>query len=432
MHQLALELHTHGHVVTGSDDEIYDPALSNLKEAGLLPDEMGWDSSRINSGIDIVILGMHAHLDNPELSLAQALSLKIMSFPEFYGFYTRDKQKIVVCGSHGKTTTTAMIIHALHKLNIEADYLLGGELQGLDRMVRISQSSKIAIIEGDEYLSSRLDPRPKMLLYHGNIVVVTGIAWDHMNVFPSFENYKDQFRQLIDQLDEKAILIFCQMDKDLADLVAEFPRQIAHPYSGFEFETGQIFYDGNAYSLQIFGNHNMENLQAGMLACKEIGISPHDFLSSMNDFRGAGNRLELISEKPSIYLDYAHAPSKVEATVKAIRYRYPKEKVLAIYELHTYSSLNINFLPQYAGTLDLADQGIVYYDQHALKIKRMPPLEKSSVAIAFENDLINVYTSPEELENYLDNHLRSYDVILFMSSGKFGGLRIDKYQNVSK
>lgn len=423
MHNLALELHHLGHEVTGSDDEIYDPARSRLAEAGLLPQE-GWDEDRIHQDIDLVILGMHAQLDNPELLKAQRLKLQIVSFPEYIGAYNPDNQKVVIAGSHGKSTTTAMIMHVLSQLRHDADYLLGGLLKGFDRMVRLS-SAPVMVIEGDEYLSSRVDPRPKMMHYHGDIVVITGIEWDHKNVFPTEEEYITQFRNLIQQCtSEGAHVIWCAYDKYLSVLMNQTSDLLSQEsYEGYQLnEDGSILFEEAVYPIKVFGDHNLSNLKAAALVCKGLGIVESDFLKAISSFEGVGKRLELISDDPVVYLDYAHAPSKVRATVEAIRSKYPNQKILCIYELHTYSSLSADFLPQYQGALNQSDGAIVYFDHHALEMKRLPPLGKDEVIRGFgSSNLIAIDDFPE-LESTLHQMIPDYDVVLFMSSGTFGGL----------
>jgi len=423
MHNLALELAAQGHSVSGSDDEIYDPARSRLDAEGLLPEE-GWNPDKITSDIDLIVLGMHAHLDNPELAKAKELHIDVVSFPEYVGRYSTSPTKVVITGSHGKSTTTAMIMHALKTIGLDADYLLGGLLDGFDRMVRLS-GAPVMVIEGDEYLSSRVDPQPKMLHYHGQIVVITGVEWDHKNVFPTEENYIYQFEKLISQCaEEEASIIWYGEDQHLQGLFATETDMDAQPYDRYKLRDGQVTLDDKQYPLQIFGAHNMANMKAASLVCEKLGISEKDFLTAMASFKGVGKRLELIGQDPTVYLDYAHAPSKVRATVQAVRSAYPSKRVLAVYELHTYSSLSEDFLPQYRGTLDEADDAIVYFDHHALKMKRLPELDKTEVQVAFAFDELQVISDPDELEMKLASQKNEFDVILLMSSGTFGGLNL--------
>ena len=423
MHNLALELAAQGHHVSGADDEIYDPARSRLAAAGLLPQE-GWDAGRINRDIDLIILGMHAHLDNPELIRAKELGIEVVSFPEYVGRYSTSPTKIVIAGSHGKSTTTAMIMHALKQLGHDADYLLGGLLDGFDRMVRLS-GAPVMIIEGDEYLSSRIDPVPKMLHYHGELVVITGVEWDHKNVFPTEANYISQFDDLITQCaEEQATIIWYKDDPHLGRIINQKESLKERAYDRYTLQDGQVRTDEGSYPMQIFGDHNMANLKAASLVCRHLGIPEKDFLTAMSSFRGVGKRLELISEDPIVYLDYAHAPSKVRATVQAVRQAYAEKKILAVYELHTYSSLSEDFLPQYTGTLDEADHAMVYFDHHALQIKRLPNLDKDKVRSGFERDDLQVISDRTELGAALIDLKGSYDIILMMSSGTFGGLDV--------
>ena len=423
MHNLALELAAQGHHVSGADDEIYDPARSRLAAAGLLPQE-GWDAGRINRDIDLIILGMHAHLDNPELIRAKELGIEVVSFPEYVGRYSTSPTKIVIAGSHGKSTTTAMIMHALKQLGHDADYLLGGLLDGFDRMVRLS-GAPVMIIEGDEYLSSRIDPVPKMLHYHGELVVITGVEWDHKNVFPTEDIYISQFDDLITQCaEEQATIIWYKDDPHLGRIINQKESLKERAYDRYTLQDGQVRTDEGSYPMQIFGDHNMANLKAASLVCRHLGIPEKDFLTAMSSFRGVGKRLELISEDPIVYLDYAHAPSKVRATVQAVRQAYAEKKILAVYELHTYSSLSEDFLPQYTGTLDEADHAMVYFDHHALQIKRLPNLDKDKVRSGFERDDLQVISDRTELGAALIDLKGSYDIILMMSSGTFGGLDV--------
>ena len=423
MHNLALELAAQGHHVSGADDEIYDPARSRLAAAGLLPQE-GWDAGRINRDIDLIILGMHAHLDNPELIRAKELGIEVVSFPEYVGRYSTSPTKIVIAGSHGKSTTTAMIMHALKQLGHDADYLLGGLLDGFDRMVRLS-GAPVMIIEGDEYLSSRIDPVPKMLHYHGELVVITGVEWDHKNVFPTEDIYISQFDDLITQCaEEQATIIWYKDDPHLGRIINQKESLKERAYDRYTLQDGQVRTDEGSYPMQIFGDHNMANLKAASLVCRHLGIPEKDFLTAMSSFRGVGKRLELISEDPIVYLDYAHAPSKVRATVQAVRQAYAEKKILAVYELHTYSSLSEDFLPQYTGTLDEADHAMVYFDHHALQIKRLPNLDKGKVRSGFERDDLQVISDRTELGAALIDLKGSYDIILMMSSGTFGGLDV--------
>lgn len=426
MHNLAMELQALGHEVTGSDDEIYNPAADRLKKSGLFPSALGWHADKVTPDIDIVILGMHAQLDNPELQRALELKLTIYSFPEYIADHIRDKTKIVITGSHGKTTTTSMIMHVMRKMNIDFDYLVGGLVEGFDRMVRLSSSSKYAVIEGDEYLSSRMDKRPKMLHYNADILITTGVAWDHMNVFPTYESYKEQFRQLFRQLSDNDLLIYCNDDQDLSELVKESEYHNTKPYTTLKNDGTQVYHNGKIYELSIFGSHNFANLNAARLACLQIGIHDDQFFSAIKDFKGAGNRLELICNNPLIYRDFAHAPSKVRATVSAIRERYPKASILAVTELHTYSSLNQEFIPHYRNTLEAADKAIVFYDPEAVRLKRLPELDRSDIRQSFNHKDLIAVNNTIELQSILSMLKKDFDIIVLMSSGKFGGMSISE------
>ena len=427
MHNLALELSQLGHNVTGSDDEIYDPAYSRLKQACLLPDTMGWNSERIHRGIDVVILGMHALLDNPELKRAEELGLKVVSFPRFVGDEVKASKRIVICGSHGKSTITGMIMHALRAHELSFDFLLGGLLEGFDTMVRLRNCS-IFVAEGDEYLSSRADRISKMMHYKGNIVVITGIEWDHMNVFPTFDIYKNQFHDLVVQTNhlDGEVIAFAN-DEVLNDVLDDAQPLRLTKYQGLhQSEDGSIIYEGKEYGSSIFGQHNMANLNAALLVCQRLGITPNQFLTSMKDFHGVGKRLERISEDPIVYLDYAHAPSKVKATVEAVANRHKNRKVVGIYELHTYSSLNVDFLPHYKGSMAAVDHCIIFVDDHALMMKRMPQIPSELINQSFNHVHLEVVTSREELELRIARLKDSVEVFLFMSSGKFGGMNLEE------
>ncbi len=426
MHNLAMELQALGHQVTGSDDEIYDPARSRLASVGLLPEVIGWDADSITEEKDLVILGMHAQLDNPELIKAQKLGLRIVSFPEYIAEHIKDKKKIVVTGSHGKTTTTSMIMHVLRTLDYDFDYLVGGIIDGFDRMVRMSDTADIAVVEGDEYLSSRLDSRPKMLHYQGDVIITTGVAWDHMNVFPTYDDYLKEFRTLFSQIDDDGMLIWSEDDELLKELVQsqDIKGEIVS-YDALDTNAdGQILYNEDRFNPEVFGRHNMANMHAAMLACQQVGIDPVDFLSAIEDFSGAGKRLEKICEKPLIYRDFAHAPSKVKATTEAVRQKHQKTKIKVVLELHTYSSLSKAFIPQYAGALDGADECIVFFDPHAVRMKRLDPLDHEDVYQAFQHTHIQVLSDVEQLRESLGRYMNNDAVYLLMSSGNFGGINM--------
>jgi len=426
MHNLAMAVQQKaGYVVTGSDDEIFDPARTHLQEAGLLPEEMGWHPERITPDIDAIILGMHAREDNPELIRARELGLKIYSFPEYLYEQTKDKFRIVVGGSHGKTTTTAMILYVLNRLGIEADYMVGAQIEGFERMVRLSDTAKYAVFEGDEYLTSPLDLRSKFLWYHPNTAILTGIAWDHINVFPTFDKYVDTFRKFVDTFEPNGTFIYYSGDDNLQQIAAGARKDIkCLPYSAYK---GDV-------EMQVFGQHNMENMQAACMACESIGVKPEDFYREISTFTGAANRLEKIAETDTsvAYKDFAHSPSKLRATVKAVRERYPDKRLVAAMELHTFSSLMADFLPQYNGCMAEADIAYVYFNPKVIEHKRLTPITADEVAAAFATPNIKVFTESEALQNQLRNlfatELSGQNVaLLMMSSGTFDGVDIPTF-----
>ncbi len=416
MHNLAMELAARkNYTVTGSDDEIFDPALSHLRQAGLLPPEMGWYPERITPDVDAVILGMHAREDNPELVRARELGIPVYSFPQYLYEQTKDKTRIVVAGSHGKTTTTAMILYVLRQLGIETDYMVGAQIEGFERMVRLSDTARYAVFEGDEYLTSPLDRRSKFLWYRPHIAILTGIAWDHINVFPTWDGYVDTFRQFTRTITDT--LIYFRNDTTLAQLAGEVAGQIhCIPYDA---------YNGNV-PMQVFGRHNMQNLQAACLACQQIGIAPETFYEKISSFTGASNRLERIAETADFaaYKDFAHSPSKLKATINAVRERYPDRRFIACMELHTFSSLTADFLPQYKGTMDEADEAIVYFNPHVIEHKRLALVTAEDVKKAFSLDRLRVYTDSRLLEANLLRTDCHDTVLLLMSSGTFDGIDV--------
>jgi UDP-N-acetylmuramate: L-alanyl-gamma-D-glutamyl-meso-diaminopimelate ligase len=421
MHNLAMAVaQKEGYRVTGSDDEIFDPALTHLREAGLLPDEMGWHPERITPDIDAIILGMHAREDNPELMRARELGLKIYSFPEYLYEQTKDKIRIVVGGSHGKTTTTSMILYVLQRLGIEADYMVGAQIEGFERMVRLSDTAKYAVFEGDEYLTSPLDLRSKFLWYHPHIAILTGIAWDHINVFPTFPQYVDTFRQFVDSFEPNGQFIFYQGDENLRQIAAGARKDITCiPYDAYE---GDV-------RMQVFGRHNMQNLQAAMLACHCIGVSPDDFYREISTFTGASNRLEKICETETsvAYKDFAHSPSKLRATVNAVRERYPEKRLIACMELHTFSSLMADFLPQYKDCMAEADMAFVYFNPKVIEHKRLTPITKEEVREAFGTENVEVFTESAALQERLKGISYSNAALLMMSSGTFDGVNVKEF-----
>ncbi len=426
MHNLALAVQQKaGYIVTGSDDEIFDPARTHLEQAGLLPKEMGWHPELITPDIDAIILGMHAREDNPELVRARELGLKIYSFPEYLYEQTKDKFRIVVGGSHGKTTTTAMILYVLNRLGIEADYMVGAQIEGFERMVRLSDTAKYAVFEGDEYLTSPLDLRSKFLWYHPNTAILTGIAWDHINVFPTFDLYVDTFRKFVDTFEPNGTFIYYSGDSNLQAIANGARKDIqCRPYSAYK---GDV-------AMQVFGQHNMENLQAACQACETIGVKPEDFYREISTFTGAANRLEKIAETAIsvAYKDFAHSPSKLRATVKAVRERYPDKRLVAAMELHTFSSLMADFLPQYNGCMAEADVAYVYFNPKVIEHKRLTPITAEEVAQAFGTPNIRVFTESEALQQQLRTLFAGEQqnvptALLLMSSGTFDGVNIKEF-----
>ena len=428
MHQLAIALKKKGYQVRGSDDEIFEPALSNLKNEGLLPREMGWHPENIDNQIDAIILGMHAREDNPELVRARELGLSIYSFPEYIFRESRNKKRIVIGGSHGKTTTTSMIMHVLRECHQSFDWLVGAKLEGFPQSVQITDAS-IIVCEGDEYPASAIEKRPKFHFLFPHIAILTGIAWDHINVFPTFEIYLDQFKTFIGMIEPGGLLIYNQSDPVLNKLLLDLaPGLRCQPYTipVHRIENGKTYVKIGAQEgmLSVFGDHNLLNLQAAWLVCAELGIEPAQFLQAMKSFQGASKRLELLAmnESTNVYRDFAHAPSKVKATMRAVKDQFPSRKLIAVLELHTYSSLNQEFLKEYKGSMQDADQAMVYFSKHALELKKLPPLSPETVAREFDNSQLNVLNEKAELENWL--RIQSYENanLLLMSSGNYDGV----------
>ena len=425
MHNLALAVASKaGYKVTGSDDEIFDPALSHLRDAGLLPDEMGWHPEKITKDIDAIILGMHAREDNPELVKARELGIKIYSFPEYLYEQTKDKIRIVVGGSHGKTTTTSMILYVLNRLGIEADYMVGAQIEGFERMVRLSDTAKYAVFEGDEYLTSPLDLRSKFLWYHPHVAILTGIAWDHINVFPTFPEYVETFRKFVHSIEPKGSFIYFKGDENLRQIAGEMTSLRHDDMTIIPYEA----YEGNV-PMQVFGKHNMQNLQAAMLACHCIGVAPDDFYREIASFTGASNRLEKIAETETCvaYKDFAHSPSKLKATINAVRERYPEKKLIACMELHTFSSLMADFLPQYKGCMAEADVAYVYFNPKVIEHKRLTPITKNEVCDAFGTKNVEVFTESAALQERLKEIDYRNVALLMMSSGTFDGIDVKDF-----
>ncbi len=433
MHNLAIALHKKGYRVTGSDDEIFDPSKGRLQKYGLLPGKIGWDVGNITSDLDAVILGMHAREDNPELLRAQELNLKIYSFPEFLYEQSKDKTRVVIGGSHGKTSITAMILHVLNRCNIEADYMVGAQLDGFEVMVKLSDSAKFMVLEGDEYLTSPIDRRPKFHVYKPNIALLSGIAWDHMNVFPTFENYVEQFRIFANLIEEGGSLVYCGQDENVVNVATGAKENIQKiPYRLPEYEISDgatyILHGDKKVPLKVFGEHNLQNIMGAMNVCKLIGVGEAGFFAAIQSFAGASRRLELVGQNDfcRVYKDFAHSPSKLKATVKAVKSQFPGRTLMACMELHTFSSLNANFLNQYRGCMDDADVPLVYYNPQTLEHKKLPAISPADVKNAFKNERITVFNESEKLKAFLRQTDYQNKNLLLMSSGNFGGIDVDK------
>ncbi len=433
MHNLAIALHKKGYIISGSDDEIFEPSKSRLAAYDLLPETRGWDASRVTPAIDAVILGMHAKADNPELLKAKELGIKIFSYPEYLFEQSKNKKRIVIGGSHGKTTITAMILHVLQKAGIDCDYMVGAQLEGFDVMVRLTDEAPIMVIEGDEYLTSPIDLRPKFHLYKPDIALLSGVAWDHINVFTTFEQYVDQFVIFINQISPGGCLIFCSEDDELQRICPGSRTDIAIiPYGTLrhEIQNGvtNILSNNDHYPLQIFGKHNLLNLNGARLICNQLGISDLTFYEAIQSFKGASKRLELIAQQGNrvVYKDFAHAPSKVKATLQAVKEQFPDRKVVACLELHTYSSLNQEFLSHYKGTLDWADSAILYFNPHALQLKRLPDITVKQVMEGFMKPGMEVFTSSMMMVERLLLEKDPESVLLMMSSGNYDGVDLKK------
>jgi UDP-N-acetylmuramate: L-alanyl-gamma-D-glutamyl-meso-diaminopimelate ligase len=430
MHNLAIALHHKGYQVTGSDDEINEPSLSRLKKLNLLPPQMGWFPEKLHANIEAVILGMHARADNPELLKAKELGLKIYSYPEYLYEQSKQKKRVVIGGSHGKTTITAMIMHVLQKLEKNFDYMVGSQIEGFDTMVRLSHDAPFIILEGDEYLSSPIDRRPKFHLYKADIALLSGIAWDHINVFPTFENYLEQFRIFVRNLPSGGTLVYCETDKEVikvAALAAADVKLFPYGIPAYRIENGITYLlhkDGTSTAIEIFGEHNLMNLQGAMYICHALGIDEKEFFAAVSSFKGAAKRLELVLRRGSaaVYKDFAHSPSKLKATTDAVKLQYPASRLIACMELHTFSSLNENFLAQYKGSMEKADEAIVYFNPHTIEHKKLKPITANQVKDAFGSDNVTVVTDAAAMKKLLLAKKYRQSVLLMMSSGNFDGI----------
>lgn len=437
MHNLAIALHKKGYHVTGSDDTIHDPSKSRLEKYNLLPEEFGWFPEKISENLDVIILGMHAKKDNPELLKAQELGLKIYSYPEFLHEQSKDKTRVVIGGSHGKTTITSMILHVLNYHEIKVDFMVGAQLEGFETMVHLTQENEFIVLEGDEYLSSPIDMRPKFHLYKPNIALISGIAWDHINVFPTYENYVEQFSAFTDSLINGGIMVYNEEDEKVKEVVEKSENAIKK----FPYETPDYFIEnGVTYleaaegdlPLEIFGEHNLQNLAGAKWICQHMGIDEDDFYEAIVTFKGANKRLEKIAESKNsvIFKDFAHSPSKVKATTEAVKKQYSERNVLACLELHTYSSLNAEFLEEYKGTLDQADEAVVFYSPHAVKIKQLEEVTEEQIAKAFERNDLKIFTNPKAFKEYLFDLNFENSAIILMSSGNYGGLDFEELKHL--
>ena len=437
MHNLALALHLKGDAITGSDDEIFDPSKSRLSAYGILPKAFGWFPEKITAKLDAIVLGMHAKADNPELLKAQKLGLKIYSYPEFLYEQSKFKTRVVIGGSHGKTTITSMILHVMHYFNRDLDYMVGAQLEGFDVMVKLTDDNDFIILEGDEYLSSPIDRRPKFHLYKPNIALLSGIAWDHINVFPTWENYVEQFSIFVDSIVEGGSITYNIEDVEVKKVVEGSENTIRKfPYQTPEYQVENgitiLETEEGSMPIEIFGKHNLNNLAGAKWICQQMGIDENDFYEAISSFQGASKRLERIVETENCvaYKDFAHSPSKVLATTNALKNQFPNRKLIACLELHTYSSLNPEFLTQYKGALDAADVAVVFYSPHAVEIKKLKAISQQQIADAFQRDDLIIYTNPTMFKDFLFSQQFNDTSLLLMSSGNYGGLDFDELKNL--
>jgi len=437
MHNLAIALHIKGYQITGSDDTIFEPSRSRLKAKGLLPSEFGWFSEKITPTLDAVVLGMHAKADNPELLKAQELGVKIYSYPEFLYEQSKHKTRVVIGGSHGKTTITSMILHVMHYHAKAVDYMVGAQLDGFDTMVHLTEENDFIVLEGDEYLSSPIDRRPKFHLYKPNIALLSGIAWDHINVFPTLENYVEQFDTFLNCMSNAAIMVYNEEDALVKKVVEESDKHMKrYPYRLPEHTIidGQTYLETNEgpMPIEVFGNHNLSNLAGAKWICQHMGVDEEEFYEAIATFKGASKRLEKIAESKGkvAYKDFAHSPSKVKATTNAVAAQYNTRKTIACLELHTYSSLNAEFLKEYENTLDAADEAIVFYSPSAVAIKKLEEVSEKQIFDAFKRNDLKVFTNPEGFKEHLFNMNLDNSALLLMSSGNYGGLDFDEVKKI--
>jgi UDP-N-acetylmuramate: L-alanyl-gamma-D-glutamyl-meso-diaminopimelate ligase len=433
MHNLALALHHKGYQISGSDDEIFEPSKTRLLKHGILPAEMGWFPSKITTDLDAVILGMHAKADNPELLKAQEIGVQIYSYPEFIYEQSKYKTRVVIGGSHGKTTITSMILHVLHYHEREVDFMVGAQLEGFDTMVHLTKENDFILLEGDEYLSSPIDRRPKFHWYQPNIALLSGIAWDHINVFPTFQNYTEQFQIFVDTMSNGSTLVYNEEDAELKKIALEATkptRKHAYKTPDFSIEDGITFLETpeGPMPLEVFGKHNLQNLAGAKWICQHMGVDEEDFYEAIASFKGASKRLEKITATPKavVYKDYAHSPSKVQATTQAVKAQYANRNLIACLELHTYSSLNAEFLAEYKAALDKADEAIVFYSPKAVQIKQLEEIDEQQIFEAFGRNDLKVFTNAVAFQDFLKAKHFNNDVLLLMSSGNYGGLDFDE------
>ena len=433
MHNLALALYHKGYEISGSDDIIHEPSKSRLEKYDLLPQDFGWFPEKISASLDAVIVGMHARENNPELLKAKELGVLVYSYPEFLYEQSKHKTRVVIGGSHGKTTITSMILHVLHYHHKDIDYMVGAQLEGFETMVHLTEENDFIVLEGDEYLSSPIDRRPKFHLYKPNIALLSGIAWDHINVFPTFENYLEQFKIFVDSIVKGGILVYNEEDEAIIKMVEETTNTIRkHPYSTPTFkvqdEITMLETPEGDMPIEIFGKHNLSNLAGAKWICQHMGVDEDDFYEAIASFSGASQRLEKIADDGNtvVFKDFAHSPSKVKATTRAVKDQYPKKKLIACFELHTYSSLNGEFLEEYKQALDAADVAVVFYSPEAVEIKQLQAISKEQIYTAFQRKDLIVYTNPESFKNYLKDQDFSDTVLLLMSSGNYGGLDFEE------
>ncbi|APQ17926.1 UDP-N-acetylmuramate--L-alanine ligase [Maribacter hydrothermalis] len=437
MHNLALALEHKGYIITGSDDVIFEPSKSRLAAKGLLPEEFGWFPEKITSDLDAIVLGMHAKADNPELLKAQELGITIYSYPEFLYEQSKNKTRVVIGGSHGKTTITSMILHVLNFHDIEVDYMVGAQLDGFERMVHLTEDNDFIVLEGDEYLSSPIDRRPKFHLYKPNIALLSGIAWDHINVFPTFENYVEQFKIFVDSIVKGGSITYNVEDKAVKEVVEASENAIRKlPYSTPEYavENGETLLETSEgpMPIEVFGKHNLSNLAGAKWICQNMGVDEDDFYEAIASFKGASKRLEKIAEGATsiAYKDFAHSPSKVAATTKAVKEQYPERKLIACLELHTYSSFNPEFLKEYKGALDAADEAVIFFLPESVAIKKLEAVTPQQISEAFYRDDLNIFTDAKSFHEYLENQDYKNTTLLLMSSGNYGGFDLKKFQEL--